>query len=1286
MPQGMGRTPSPQAGGTGWSKAELRGRAPARRVFKEVVLTRHRLMLSAAAAAMVAAALVAAGAAQADTEISTGTSTALSTSSAGNITVDSGGSIAIGTSNVAPVTLNSNNSVTNNGSLANGNVDNGIGVQIDTTNGSILSGSGFTSTGIINLSGNGTAKRGVWITGGHTFYGPVTLTSLTGVTSSGSAGIVQSSTLTLTGDSSAAFVLDQGTSVTSNILLGGTGITQSGSVNSTNTGSIIVYLNGTVNGNVYNAAPINGVGASMIGVEVLGGIHSCASDTANFPSGFTCPTSSGGSFINAGNIQLVGTTFPNSRGGNVESGSAVVIGNAIDGGFVNAGPGTSSNVTAAIISSAGVVSSSAVSPVLLIDPTQSITSTTTSPRGPAILGPVTPDVDSTDAGYSFINRGTIHAQALDPQISSSSVVIEGASSTYYTCLSASVGSCDTGSYTRNQNVTDSNGVTRNVAYTARGGLLNTGTISAVSVTNLNNTSSISATALHIGDYATVPNITVLAETISGSTTTPGTINASVSGVGGGSAFALSMSTQAKVPEIDVGKGASIVASVQTNTVAPDKSIATSTSPFTLFSTAILDQSGTLKTVNNAGTIQASTTTLVPQAGATTATVTRAIDLQSASTGSTTINNSGSILGDVLFAPAGGSNIFNVGNVNPAGTLNVINTTANYAVVAQSIIANVASGAPLTNAALIDFGSGTGNQLNVGGYGYVNADIHTAAANALDINVAPNGQLFVASNTVNLPNDNNTLQVRDLTVQTGGTLGLSITQNNLSALTPVVQAGRNVDLSGATLALQFGSYISTAQGTPQKPVEQTITLVRSAGTLVDNTLGDQNARLGQNTPFLFESPASAGIVAGDNGPAPLSLSSDSSGQQVLQLHLLPRSVGATNADGSPGLNLSGDAANQFPFVTRALATDPQLGAAVATSMTIYNTPGQPGSGINVKASQQQAEQVFSQFAPDTSGGTREIAIMLTDQATGPVAARQRLLRSYGNVSGDMTLWGEEFTGHINNKGDATASGTTVSFKDHGFGFAVGVDAGGPRTGWFGGAFTFYSGDVDQLLPRATRTQTEWYMLTGYTDWRGKHVFLDTQLSAAYGNFTETRSIAVGNITRDALSKRPGVMLAGGVNMGLITHVLGGIEIDPHVSLDGLTLREEGYTENNGGSGFDLDVAPYFANSLRTAVGADIKGTVTIWGIGLTPEGRVGYRYDLLQQPVKIRAGFDSTGGLGQTGNTMVFTGPDPSSGNVFGGLSLNAGTDTWSLGINYDWVRGDNNSTTQVGTITVLGRI
>jgi uncharacterized protein with beta-barrel porin domain len=284
-----------------------------------------------------------------------------------------------------------------------------------------------------------------------------------------------------------------------------------------------------------------------------------------------------------------------------------------------------------------------------------------------------------------------------------------------------------------------------------------------------------------------------------------------------------------------------------------------------------------------------------------------------------------------------------------------------------------------------------------------------------------------------------------------------------------------------------------------------------------------------------------------------------------------------------------------------------------------------------------------------------------------------------------LWGEEFTGQISDKNNVSADGTISAFKDHGFGFTLGVDAGSSRNGWYGGAFTFYSGDVTQELPRATRTNTQWYMLTGYSQWSGKHAFLDTQLSAAYGDFDQTRTLSVGSVFRTATSRRPGAMLALGANTGVMLKY-GGIEIDPHVSLDGMTLREEGYSEADGGSGMNLDVAPYFANSMRTAIGADIKGKVSLWGFDLTPEARLGYRYDLLQQALKVNAAFEATGGRGTAGNTLTFVGPDPDSGNAIAGLSLGAGTDTWQLGVNYDWIRGNNGSTTQVGILTVLGRI
>ena len=280
-------------------------------------MIKHRLMLSAAAAALLAAAL--APAARADTEISTATSTALSTSTSGNITIDATGSVGIQQSSTAAITINSNNSLANNGTISNANVNNGIGVSIDTSGGNINSGTaGLSSTGSINLGSNGTGKLGIVIQGGNTFYGPVTLTTLTALdTLTGATTAAQASALIVQGDDSAAFELVQGTKITSNVLLGGGGIVQDSSVNSTASNSVIVDLNGTLNGNFYVQSALSGVGAAMTGIQTLGGIHSCASDTGA-PSGFTCPISSGGSFVNAGSISLIGTSTPNSRGGNPE--------------------------------------------------------------------------------------------------------------------------------------------------------------------------------------------------------------------------------------------------------------------------------------------------------------------------------------------------------------------------------------------------------------------------------------------------------------------------------------------------------------------------------------------------------------------------------------------------------------------------------------------------------------------------------------------------------------------------------------------------------------------------------------------------------------------------------------------------------------------------------------------------------------------------------------------------------------------------------------------------------
>ncbi len=182
---------------------------------------------------------------------------------------------------------------------------------------------------------------------------------------------------------------------------------------------------------------------------------------------------------------------------------------------------------------------------------------------------------------------------------------------------------------------------------------------------------------------------------------------------------------------------------------------------------------------------------------------------------------------------------------------------------------------------------------------------------------------------------------------------------------------------------------------------------------------------------------------------------------------------------------------------------------------------------------------------------------------------------------------------------------------------------PRGGWYGGAFTFYSGDVSQTLPRNTKTQTQWYMLSGYTHWQGRRLFVDTQGSFAYGDFVGTRDLAVGSALRRAEGKRAALMLALGGKMG--AKFGNGFQFTPHLSVDGLAMREEGYTETGGGPGFNLQVNPVLRQFAAHRPGCRSADQLPLWSIRITPEARFGYRYDLVSSPMKLKGGFVSTGG-------------------------------------------------------------
>ena len=1161
-------------------------------------MTKHILMLSAATAALLAAPAFAAG----PTTITTTVTTAQSTSTTGDLTISSTGAVQVNTANAPVVTMNSSNFVENDGTIANQGTTGAIGIFVNATTNPVVPTTGVTNTGTIVLSGTGVAKIGIQVAGvGGVYTGNVNLSG--------------TSNIQITGDGSVGVLNDLGMTTKGNFNLAGNISITASDPNTTSVASLssLVKQWGTLQGNldIAQGSIFTAIGQGNFGVSILGDIQNCDPAVAACAAN---PAFGKGLFFNGGTVSVFGSLIPSGSVLNPEGGYALGIGGGIAEGVMNSGPiNTSSGTPVASLFGSGL----SVYPTVVIDPIL-LTGTARTLE----IGVYT--TDTINPGYSFYNRGSIQSSPIDANFSTTAMAIAGSGVGQLTSLAPTAAQ-----------------LTADPTLAGKGGIFNSGVISAsTSSSSSARAAVVDATALSLEDYSFVPRITVSGETRTTNNPTLGQIVASISGPMGGIAKAITISTKAVMPELDIVSHGSVSATATT----------TDTTISSLQAFAVQDTSNTLKTINNAGNISTSVTGLTNGLQ-----VSRAIDLSLSTADNIVINNSGTIVGDILMGQSGNNHRIFVGNVGVVGTTGFAagDGTKNSATnVTNAPIGTATVNGPASIIGNIDFGIGGNSSapsiLHIGGSASVVGKIFSRGAGVLDVQVDGNGRLVVGNTQTDGP-----LRTRDLRIF-GGELDLSVSQGTLGTNPVITASGVATIASGSNVGLSFGSFISSPN--PNAPVSQTLTLIDAIGSsqilVTDPQIAAFNAALRSKIPFLFQEHdiSSANI---------LSLSPD---RHELRLTLTPK------APGAGGLGLTGNALTMFPYANAALTNDTELGAALINSITSNST----------------AQATYAQFAPDVSGGMRELAISLTDQATGQVAARQRTLRQFADQSGELTLWGNEFAQSFNLKG-VTGSATTA-YKDRGFGFVLGMDGGSKQDGWYGAAFTFYTGDVAGVAPLTSKTNTEWYMLTGYTDWKGRHLFFDTQATVGFGNLLGRRFLTLSSITRTAESKRTSMMGALGATMGA-TLKYAGINVVPHISLDGMTLREEKYTETGGGNGFDLAVGSYYATSLRTFVGSDFYRDINLGLFSLRPEARFGYRFDFLNNPVKLDTQFVSTiGSSGTFSGPFTLTGPNTGRGDLLAGFSLGASSETWSLGLNYDWVRGAHGSTTQVGTLSLLGRI
>ena len=1196
-------------------------------------LNKQILMLSAAALALTV------GSARADdwTDITTALTVPVDTAHAasgdpGDIKLDTGGSITVALGGAA-VTINSDNSfdAIAGTTISNKNTTDAVGILVDLSTAS-LDGTlctadgcakGITEAGTIELSGTGDTKRGLWLQGPtDTTLGPFAYTGDIDMTSS---------TLTITGDNSVGVQIDSLAQLDGNLTLGAMTINPT---TATSTAGIIgLEVDGAVNGDINADAAITLTGnkstsGKLIGFYLPGIVNGDVVFGASSILTVYGENAQGvlltGS-INAGGCDTSTPPVCTSLGALVNNGTITTVGQSVAATAQTGNPTAGPALALGGDISGGVYNAGH----LLTGDSIATAVISAQSTGPAIYISPTLQSSATPTAITIGVYGGAGSET-DPGFSFYNRGTVNASSSNFNQSASTI-------------IIDG---TSAADTTLSGGLFNSGTIGA-SAASLTAGSGVNATAITLRAYSVVgPSDVYLYDPTNsgcdcfvyqGSKTFTDDLHDEQASLVNSSATG----TGRIVGTISGPMGGTANALViSSNAVLPSlinsgliSAVATTndTSISVLSATAIEDFSGTLTYIQNNGAITASATTLI---GGTQRTI--AIDL-SGDVGTTnaasgvmilnqaTADTSAAINGDVLFG-TGDHQI-----------VDVVGATSDHL---ATINGNIAFGGGTTGG----FGS---DELNIGSFATVQGTV--TAQNGVSVDVG-NGGTFI------LTNNATALSAKNFLVESGGTLDLTVLEEFSSGI--VTAKGSAMLDSGAKLNITYGSFI---------PADSEFVLITAPhGSLTVTDLDAYNVQLNNptNLPFLFNSATLVPTTTPDG------LTDE------LVLDVKPKT--ATE------LGLTGYAAQMLPLANQAMANDDVLGAAMVVGIV----------------DQKSAQNAYDQFAPDVSGGTRAIAVTLTDQASGPVAARQRILRMYGKADGEITLWGQEFAEFITDPGKPSAGQT--GFKDHGFGFVLGLDGGDPKTGWYGGAFSFYTGDIVEPLPRDSHANSLWYMLTGYTDWRGRGLFLDTKIDVGYVGITQKRFLDLtipnssGGSTHfvdEADSHLPGLVGAAGFTTGAIL-AYGSTTITPQFSLDGMTMREEGYTEshvgttNGNGKGFDLQVASSYSNSLRAFIGTEIREDLNLGSFFVQPDIRLGYRYDFLNDPTKLTANFADVGTLSTPtpGPTFTVIGPDPAQGNFVAGASVSATTDAWTLGANFDFVRGTNGTTQEVGTLHLLGRI
>jgi hypothetical protein len=1140
--------------------------------------------------------------AAAQVTVSNGVSTPLATATANNGAaddIDLTGSVSLSTATAGVtattgipttvgVTINSNNALTNSGTITLNaiNLTTSAGVYANqgasiTNAGTITNSENYTASDTVNGDGIVEApfanSSNTGLIGGVLYqrYGILlTQTGLSGALSNTGTitvqgndsfgiaveapilgGLFQAGTVTITGDNdvglytSAAGVVSGGGAANSTTSTSTpNGISIGGAITSTGQNSSAVSINGAVNG----------------AITVYSSITSTAYST-------TTRSDSDSELYK----------IENTPADVQQSAAAVIVGGSVSQGILIGAPPVSTSTSTAtsvdldgdgisdVDEGTGAINIYGSAPALLIGSTSN----------PIVIGDVSNSGNADTEGsaygsnpnnYGLIIRGSINAFGTYDGVTATALQIGGPITTtnYQGVVSTS--------NSQTVNFTDATG---------GGGVRIVGSVNASSY-------DANSTAINIGAGAVVP--TVLNQDFISSTVSHSTLALTTPLL---STFSSTSEPTSTAYGILIGAGATV------STINNVGTISASAVGDNASAVAIKDLSGTVTTVINQGVIDSqiaagvtgdathgSIVALDLSANTTGVSLTQSVNANpvdiyvstttsSSGTTTTTAATTGTVLGStVTKTTTTSSTITTTVTTTAAG---VTTTAASTTPTTPEIVGDVLLGSGANNVQLL--GGSMSGALDLGGKGSTQTAYFNVSGAQYEGNLTYEGSALALSvNGANITSSNGTG-----TTATAATAGIlvdtSTSRLNLSSL--------SLGTSGvSTGTIYFAVNPAAASGTPQA------TVLQVSGTA---TLGS-GAQIGIDLLSAAPTSQTYTLIAANS----LVLTGAPSGSALLVdvPYLVNGTISTNPAAGTVSVTLVDKTAQQLGLnlgqsqalnaVLAALPNDPSIQSAVLSTYTKSSFLG-----------------VYNQLLPDYAGGVFQLAAAGSDAITRATSRTNDI----ENPAGTRGAWAEEFAFGVNR----AALGAT-GYRGDGFGFVGGLETGGAGFGAFGVTGSFLTGTLSDPHAAGNGEQSVSEGELG-SYWQGQFggFKADARVAGGFARFSDQRELyetdSTGAITLDRQANGASNGWTATGHFGAAYQWdLGKWFIRPAANGDYFRLYEGGFTEHGGASttqanadGFDLQLQSrtgYQATGAASLTIGRTIGTTFVW----RPQLEVGYR--------------------------------------------------------------------------------